>query len=111
MIPTRVALIRGDTSTITLTMDEGAGLDAADVRFSTRANAGDTTAIWEKVGGSGITVPDETSAVVAITTTDWDMWEAAGCPDTMAYDFEVTAGSTVTTVAGGTITVWWDVTR
>lgn len=112
MIPTDLILRRGDTRTITLTMDEGATLETSVVKFTTRTCAEAAAAVWEKTESDGITVSSDTVAAVSITEDDWTTWEAAGRPKEMAYDWEVRpqAGG-VATPAHGTIRVIWDVTR
>lgn len=105
-----INLTRGDTRTITLTLS-GGGLSSAVVAFSARARAEDDDAVWAKTEGDGVTVVSDTEATASITVADWDLWEAAGEPMRMAWDWQVTVGSAVTTVADGTFVVLWDVTR
>ena len=108
-IPTRLVLTRGDTRTITLTMDAGAGLDTAGVKLTARVGAEDDDAVWAKDQDDMATT--DTTAAYTLTASDWDAWEAAGEPEGMVYDFEVTVGTVVTTQARGTIRVLWDVSR
>lgn len=109
-VPTKLVLIRGDTRTLTLTMGEGAGLDSVDgIKFTTRVCAEDTSAVWEKDQDDMTTA--DTTAAYTLTTADWTAWETAGKPKRMAYDWEVTDGTTVTTQGFGTIEVVWDVSR
>jgi hypothetical protein len=90
-------------------MPSGAGLDAASVKFTARVCAKDADAVWAKTE-TDMTRTD-TMASYELTTSDWEAWDAAGCPTEMDYDWEVTAGGTVTTPGFGTITVKWDVSR
>jgi hypothetical protein len=108
----RVKLTRGDTDSITLSMPAGAALQSAQgIRFTARSEADDAI-VWSKEVNDGITVSSDTVAVAAITTSDWDDWEAAGEPERMLFDFEVTTASgDVRTPSNGIITVEMDQSR
>lgn len=108
----RIVMTRGDTDSVTLTMPTGAALQSAtSVKFTARAEDDDAV-VWAKSDTDGVTVSSDTVAVAGITTDDWDDWEAAGEPERMLFDFEVTTSAgVVKTPVKGIITVEWDASR
>lgn len=112
MTPQRIVLVRGDDYSgeaaivIDASGDDSLDLTAFDELVLTARRARTASDV---VWGLEATVSDASTAYVDLPEALWDDWAAAGSPETMHWDVQGSAPAR--TLAIGTITVEWDVTR
>lgn len=108
-----ITMFRGDTQPLNLYVTSGGApksLSGVSLTFSTKYNRTDTTYVFQKTIGNGITVVSESGGTATILINSSDTSFLPGTQTRLQYDVQYAKGSDIYTISSGVLVVNPDVT-
>lgn len=108
-----ITMFRGDTVSLNLYVTMGGApksLSGALLTFSVKYNRADSSYVFQKTIGSGITIDSESGGTATISIASSDTSFLPGTQMKLQYDVQYAKGSDVYTISSGVLVVNPDVT-